>query len=471
MARAADVERFLDAIRTGHQGFFDLSKPVTVSRAPGRLDVMGGIADYSGSLVLQGTLKEATFCAVQPRDDRTLNILSLDVAAEEGMSPLFTVSGDYVQPPYGDDPYALVKQRMRRDPKRRWAAYVAGVFTVLEAEGIATFSRGADIVISSDVPLGSGVSSSAALEVAVMSAVLAAYEIKVPGMKLATMCQTVENEIVGAPCGVMDQVASVLGEKGKLIALRCQPHDLEGVAALPAGIRCVGLNTNVKHSVGGSRYTEARVGAFMGQRLIEQEITQNGRELDPTKGYLANITTQEFAERWRDFLPTEMLGIEFISRYHRTNDPVTAVDPLVTYKVRSRTEHPVYENERVEAFLGRLESAQDASEARVHREMVQAGKLMYGSHWSYGARCGMGCPETDLVVRLVKELGPDHGFYGAKITGGGSGGTVAILCREGTNRVLRKLARTYAQESGHEPQLFLESGPGAATWGTRQIVL
>ena len=469
MARKyAEVDRFLGIVAERHAGFFQTGHPITVSRAPGRLDVMGGIADYSGSLVLEGTLREAVICAAQQRDDRTLNILSLN-AQPPDMRPLFTATFDYFQPPRGGEPYRLVAERMRRDPLRKWAAYVGGVITVLEAEGFVRFERGLNIALSSDVPLGAGVSSSAAVEVAAMRAVTGALGIDVPGMKLAAMCQTVENRVVGAPCGIMDQVTSALGERGRLVALRCQPHELEDSVAFPKGIRCVGLDTNVKHAVGGSRYTDTRVGAFMGQRIIEHALTDGGKREDPTGGYLCNITPDEFRAEWQGRVPQEMHGADFVSRYRHTNDTVTSVRPDTTYKVRSRTEHPIHENDRVEKFRTHLERAQDAPESKVVREMTRAGKLMYASHWSYGNRCGMGSRETDLVVKMVRELGPESGFYGAKITGGGSGGTVAILCRTGTTRALKRLAARYAEETGREPTLLTESGPGAVAWGTREV--
>lgn len=122
-------------------------------------------------------------------------------------------------------------------------------------------------------------------------------------------------------------------------------------------------------------------------------------------------------------------------------------------------------------FRELLLKADSAEGAKLDRLMKKAGELMYGSHWSYGSRCGMGSRETDAVVKLVKERGPDAGFYGAKITGGGSGGTVAILCRAGTDAELKKLAKEYEKECGRKPRLFLDSGPGAVTWGTKTVEL
>jgi L-arabinokinase len=236
---------------------------------------------------------------------------------------------------------------------------------------------------------------------------------------------------------------------------------LEGFVDLPSGLRIVGFDTRVKHSVGGSRYTTSRIGAFMGQKMIADAKAMGG-EPDTTNGYLANIGVSEFRARWNKYLPASMKGAEFLARYGGTNDPVTTVDPDETYMVRSRVEHPVYENARVRGFSALLE---DARLNDVVEPLVRAGALMYSSHWSYGKRCGMGSKETDLVVRLVRRLGPERGFFGAKITGGGSGGTVAILCKSDTDAEVNLLAEAYTAQTGLYPHLFLATGPGAEEWG------
>jgi len=471
VSEPADVRRFISALSTTLRGYFGQGFPIHVSRAPGRLDVMGGIADYSGSLVLEGTLAEATVCGVQLRNDRVVRIQSANAAAE-GLEPEVSASLDDLLPGSGGDPYEVVRDRLAQDRRRGWVAYVAGVFSVLRAEGVLPrFERGATIAMQSDVPLGAGVSSSAALEVAAAMGLLAAYGLNVPGMRLAALCQIVENRVVGAPCGIMDQVTSLLGEAGGLLALRCQPHELEGTVALPSGIRVVGLDTHVKHAVGGSRYTDTRVGAFMGQRIISREMSERG-ESDTTRGYLCNLTPEEYVARWKDSLPSRMTGAAFLARYGKTNDPVTRVIPETTYMIRSRTEHPIYENARVESFREHLRRAGERGVHRVHgvhEEMIHAGELMYASNWSYGSRCGMGSRETELVVRMVRRLGPEAGFYGAKITGGGSGGTVAILCKHDTDSALSRLAAEYEERTGRKPRLFLGTGPGALQFGTRVI--
>jgi L-arabinokinase len=324
---------------------------------------------------------------------------------------------------------------------------------VLIREGvIAAPEAGMTLVLHSDVPLGAGVSSSAALEVASMSAMKLLLRFELEGLELARLCQIVENRIAGAPCGIMDQVTSALGNAHSLLAIRCQPHDVLGNRPLPKGWAVYGINSAVRHAVGGGKYAKARVGAFMGLRIINHDLG-----LKPRIRYLCNLTPEVYVDRIRGDLPPRLLGSEFAARYGETADAVTKVQPEVTYSVRGCTEHPIYENARVEEFMALME---DGS----RRAAVLAGKLMYGSHWSYGNRAGLGCPETDLIVRLVKERGIDSGLMGAKITGGGSGGTVAVLTYGDAAAAVSGVAEEYAGQTGIAPQVFSGSSPGAMSW-------
>ena len=140
---------------------------------------------------------------------------------------------------------------------------------------------GADVLLVSTVPLGAGVASSAAVEVATMRAAGAAFGARLDGLRLAALCQMVENRVVGAPCGIMDQVTCTLGEAGRLLALRCQPHDVLGWHAPPPGATFVGLDSGVKHAVGGRRYGRARCAAFMGREIIREHLRREGGGAGP----------------------------------------------------------------------------------------------------------------------------------------------------------------------------------------------
>ena len=449
------------------RSFFDPRREIVVARAPGRLDVMGGIADYSGSLVLELPIAEATLVALQKSGERTLRVFTLSDDARGGA--LFEMPlADFEREgrPVG---YEEARGYFERDPARHWAAYVAGVFLVLMRERGVRFGGGARLLVSSRVPLGKGVSSSAALEVAAMSAVAAAFRVEIGARELALLCQRVENLVVGAPCGVMDQMTSACGEENRLLALLCQPAELLGTLALPEDLGVWGLDSGVRHSVGGGDYGSVRVGAFMGYRIIAElaglKVEQGGGAVsvdDPRwGGYLANLQPSEFEQRFAARLPEAILGEEFLARYGGTTDPVTSVEPGRAYAVRVPAAHAVYEHFRVRAFAELLGGdGKEATERR--RELL--GELMYQSHASYSA-CGLGSAGTDHLIELVREAGPARGLYGAKITGGGSGGTVAVLGRRDADGAVAEVARRYAEERGHVPHVFGGSSPGAASFG------
>jgi L-arabinokinase len=176
-------------------GFVDRDRPVIIARAPGRMDVMGGIADYSGSLVLQLPIREAALVAGQATTDAQLRIASVPAGAD---SPLrtFAVSAAELET-LGSDGYDAARKWFHSEPDRGWAAYVAGVIVVLARELGLAWPGGLRVVVRSDVPEGKGVSSSAALEVSTMQAVLRLYGRTLPGEQLARLCQIVENHVVG----------------------------------------------------------------------------------------------------------------------------------------------------------------------------------------------------------------------------------------------------------------------------------
>ena len=208
--------------------FSESSDPVILARAPGRLDVMGGVADYSGALVAETTIAEAALVALRRRSDAQIHLWSFGIE-RDGLTPHANLSlHDFYQGDALRD-YASVRTLLAQAPGTRWAAYLAGCFYVLLAEGIVSqFESGADILLSSGVPLGAGVSSSAAIEVATMQAINVAYGLAMDGVTVARLAQTVENRVVGAPCGIMDQMTSALGIEKSVLLILCQPHEVQG---------------------------------------------------------------------------------------------------------------------------------------------------------------------------------------------------------------------------------------------------
>ncbi|MBC8163503.1 MAG: GHMP kinase, partial [Roseiflexaceae bacterium] len=432
-AGTPDFERFL-ATLNAEAGFFRTDAPITVARAPGRLDLMGGIADYSGALVLELPLGVATFAAVQPDPEPVLTLVSLEVGLDQ---PQVTIPLSVLFPGGQALGYAQARALLNADPRASWAAYVAGVLVVLAHERGLLPQTGLRILIDSAVPAGKGVSSSAAIEVAAMSAVLgvmsrgsgksASIQSLNPDpqplapREIAMLCQKVENLVVGAPCGVMDQMTSALGEQGRLLALLCQPAEVQGSVALPPELAVWGIDSGIRHAVSGADYGSVRVGAFMGRRmLLEREVfNHEEHKRSATHSYLVSVTPSLWEQQLRQHVPLEILGADFLARYGATGDDITTVDPARIYAVRQPTAHPIYEHQRVQLFRALLQAATDNGHL--------LGELMFQSHASYSA-CGLGSAGTDLLIELVRDqLG--GGLYGAKITGGGSGGTVAVLGR------------------------------------------
>jgi galactokinase len=441
-------------------------EPVLVSRAPGRLDVMGGIADYSGAVVLQLPLARATSVVLQQQSVRRC-----DIATRRGDDwEQFSIDLDELLTGDLRTPDALAHWFAGRNDDR-WAAYVIGVVQYCLYRAANDAIHGLRMVIDSTVPEGKGVSSSAALEVATMAAVAASYGLALTPHEMATACQWVENHIVGAPCGIMDQMTSACGEHDRLLRLRCQPATIEGYVSIPDGYRFYGIDSGVRHAVTGADYGTVRTAAFMGYRMIADvaglDARLAGESLvidDPVwRGYLANISPEEFATRFEHALPVQMRGAEFVARYTGTTDSVTRVDPRRDYPVRQATAHPIHEQARVERFAALLDEL-----TRVPDAATELGQLMLASHASYGA-CGLGSDATDRVVELVMEAGPARGLFGAKITGGGSGGTVAVLGTVDAESVVRDIAARYSRESGRSSEVFAESGPGAAETGVVRL--
>ena len=438
--------------------------PVFVARAPGRLDVMGGIADYSGSLVLQWPILEATRVALRPWTAQRISITSI---GREGRDRHCEVPLDLVADPHR--PYDEVRAWFAAEPSRHWAAYVAGVVHVLAREHGVRFSTGAAILVESDVPEGRGVSSSAAIEAATIEAVIAAWPVTIDPRLRAIRCQQVENLIVGAPCGVMDQMASICGEAGALMSLLCQPAEFRGSVAIPDHLRVWGIDSGIRHAVTGADYEGVRVGAFMGYRILAAlaglPVRPGDREghvrVDDRRwhGHLANVG----GDAWRRFaadIPETLDGAAFLARYDGTTDLVTGVDPLRRYAVRSPAAHPIFEHERVNEWARELGS--------FSADAVRLGELMYESHASYSA-CGLGSDGTDRLVALAREAGSARGIYGAKITGGGSGGTVALLADAAAGDVVRAIARRYGDETGRDAHVFAGSSPGSARVGAIRL--
>jgi len=213
----------------------------------------------------------------------------------------------------------------------------------------------------------------------------------------------------------------------------------------------------------------------MGHRIILSKMAEMGRaagrELiaDPMHGYLANLPLEDYKTYFRPFLPEQIRGDEYLARYGPTVDTATAVEAGETYAVRSATDHHVHEARRVVNFVQFLEEAsrQTPHTAERSRTLDKAGHLMYGSHVAYTRDALLGADEADLLVDLVRQH-ERGGLYGAKITGGGLGGTVAVLANVSpqADEAIAEIARIYQERTGKTPEVFWGSSPGAWEVGT-----
>lgn len=436
-----------------------------LARAPGRLDVMGGFADYSGSLVLETPIAEAACVAAARTAGPWVQLVSL---GERPRKARFSAPELWRA---CQSEAALHDYFAQQAPELRWTAYVLGGLAQLVERG-AQLSGGLSLLLDSAVPEGKGVSSSAAVEVASLRALAELWQVPLSGAELGLGCQRVENRVVGAPCGVMDQVTSACGEAGRLLALLCQPAELRGFIELPAGVGLFGIDSGVRHAVVGPSYRHVRVAAFMGLRILAERlgarVRENGAgrvllEGDPLAGYLANLRPLELSQGLRDALPERISGAEFLARFGGISDPVTRVEAATEYMVRAATLHPIYEHARVEEFASCLASA-GAS------ELTRLGDLMFESHASYSA-CGLGSDGTDRLVAEARALGPNAGIFGAKISGGGSGGSICILARLEALPLLGSLSADYAAQTGRGSRVFAGSSPGAALVPKRRVKL
>jgi galactokinase len=366
---------------------------------------------------------------------------------------------------------ATVRRMVNANPEVRWTAYTLGNFFMLAQRYPKAVKTGANVYLQSEVPLNKGVSSSAAVEVAVMKPAARAYGIDLHGIELAEACQWVENVIAESACGIMDQAAATLGDEDYVLPLLCQPCQPFPLVRLPEALHCWAVDSGVSHAVTGVEYEAARAAAFIGYKLIcdweRLPVTQDNtsripRFTDPRwRGYLSEVKPSVFRSQYELRLPERIAGSEFLREGQFHPDPFTTVRPEIQYRVRNCTRYAIEENQRIRLFV---ELARGAAAHASEAAYQLMGDLMYQSHYSY-TECGLGNEATDLLVELVREQGVAAGLYGAKVTGGGAGGAVAILGQRNAKQAFEKVVRAYADARHVEPYVIDGSSMGADRFG------
>jgi galactokinase len=272
-AEGLGVMLLFELIDEAVPAFFAADRPIHIARAPGRLDVLGGLADHEGSLVLQLPTAEAACAAVQLRDDTLVRLWS--PCRDGSRTQLLSMQlGDLGLPDAPID-YAEARALLGADPRDHWSAHLLGCLLVLARERGVAFSRGAEVLLHSDVPEKVGAGSSAAVEVAAMQAFAAAYGVPLSGPELASLCQIVETRVAGATGSMIAQAVAACGEADELFAVRCAPWQVVDSLDVPLDLEFVGLDTGVRRAAAGGASAANGDGARAEQFLamLQGELT------------------------------------------------------------------------------------------------------------------------------------------------------------------------------------------------------
>lgn len=352
------------------------SPPSGVWCAPGRVNLIGEHTDYNDGFVLPFALQRRALVALAPRTDNNLVIHSVELAETQ------TWSLEELKPGTAN-----------------WSSYLAGVVWVLRRSGYDL--PGLSIVLTSDVPLGAGLSSSAAIECATITAINDLLELEIAPLDQARLAQAAENDFVGAPTGLLDQAASILCEPGHGLFLDCRNQSYQQVP-LPIsddGLVVLVLDTKTPHSHVDGEYRARRESCERASSLLGLAALRDVTDLTAT-------------------LP-------------RLPDQVT----------RRRVRHVVTENDRTQA----------AVQVAEHHDWAQLGQLLDESHVSMALDYEITVPSLDLAVSVAK----DCGALGARMTGGGFGGCIIALCPEGeAEQIGQQIAQAFAAANLPHPEWF-----------------
>jgi galactokinase len=369
--------------------------PRMIVRAPGRVNLIGEHTDYNEGFVFPIAIDRETFVAARSRADQTIRAYTTQFDQQDS----FEVTA------------------IERNPTMPWTNYVRGVIKGLLARDLPI--SGADLLISSDVPLGSGLSSSASLEVAVGYALQLLNNINLLGEELALLAQGAENSFVGMQCGIMDQFIAALGRADHALLIDCRDLNYHPVP-IPPDVRVVVCNSGIQHNLGTSEYNQRRATCKEAVRLLKARM--------PKIGSLRDVSMAELTAN-ADLLPPTVL---------------------------MRARHVVSENKRT----------LEAAEALERADLVTFGRLMVESHTSMRDDYQISVPEVDLLTELAMTI---PGCYGSRLTGGGFGGsTVNLVTLSAIEQFVARVGANYSTETGRKTEILVcrpSEGVGRAMAG------
>jgi galactokinase len=367
-------------------------RPRWAAAAPGRVNVIGEHTDYNDGFVLPMAIERYTVIAAAPAA-KGRNTLQFRSTQGDGMAVI-----DLGRP-------------LKPAPKGAWSNYPLGVVAGFLARGAKI--GGFDALIHSTVPLGGGLSSSAALEVSTATLLEAVTGDKLDPVEKALLCQKAEHDYAGMPCGIMDQFISVMGRQDHLLLLDCRSRIPELVPMTDPSVALLITNTNVKHELTGGGYAKRRAQCEEAARVLGVASLRDA--------------TAEMLEHARG-----------------------KVEPVVW----RRACHVIGEIERT------LQAAQGVRSSN----WPSVGQLMYASHCSLRDNYEVSCPELDAVVEIAQGLGPEGGVIGCRMTGGGFGGcTVALVRAEALPGISAAISAQYETRTGIKPSLFVSRPAAGAT--------
>jgi galactokinase len=374
-----------------------VEKRERIFRAPGRVNLIGEHTDYNDGFVLPAAINFSTWVTLTPLQANRLEIFS------ENFNEQITIQLD----------------NSNIKPRGHWSDYVIGVAVILQKVGYSL--SGAHLKIRGEVPIGSGLSSSAALEVATACALVANSNLNIDRVELAKICRRAENEFVGARVGIMDQFVSLHAKANNALLLDCRSLDYK-LLPMSAAARLIVCNTMVKHKLASSEYNQRREQCEAGVKHLAQML--------PNVSALRDVTLEQLEKHGQEM-------------------------PDVIYR---RCRHVVSENGRV----------LEAGAALVRDDLNKFGQLMYESHLSLRDDYEVSCKELDLMVELARKV---DGVYGARMTGGGFGGcTVNLVAREHEEEFKSVVAEGYERENKLKPEIFVcepSAGAGEVEFGGR----
>jgi len=414
---SADLKSFVQQEKSRHP----VTEGPAFSRAPAIADVMGGIGEEGGGLVLTATLPLSIAAAAWITTGDKIRVINAAANADDRVELAYPAS--FIETNAGDP--TKIAAACTND-NAAWAApAMLTIARAIAASAIAPPAAGMVIALRTDLSEDADFGRVAVTSVVVLDAICRLFA---AGLDRTAKCRICAEAIapISETRGMRWIQTALAGRSGPiLLQSRFAPQIGCETLELPPGIIVMAAKTRLARPTTSERLIETRICAEMGHRMITDLVRRDGQLKDGMEIRLSSIAPSEYTQRYRDRLPNKITASAFTRQYGELRGLNGSADGKTAFKIRSRSEHIIYEHRRVQDFVSALMKARRGDAP----SLVKAGELMYASHWSHSQRCGIGGVETDKFVNCVRALGPPAGLFGAKVTGGGAGGELVVLMR------------------------------------------